>query len=97
MNMLRNRGVVEEVMRTMNTWERKESRALREKVTEVERHCYNTSEKLWRVGMRREEEGTPEQFLTSILARYEREVQKEEARQEEASREAYREKARWRV
>ena len=43
MNMLRNRGVVEEVMRTMNTWERKESRALREKVTEVERHCYNTS------------------------------------------------------
>ena len=96
-NKLRSKGVIEEVMRTMKVWERKESKALREKVTEVERHCYSTSENLWRIGMTRREEGTPEQFLTSILSRYEREVLKEEARQEEASREAYREKARWRI
>ena len=43
------------------------------------------------------EEGTPEHFLNSVLARYEEEVMKEQGRQREASRVTYREKARWRV
>ena len=70
----RSREVVEEVMRTMEMWVRKERKAVEGGQRMVVAHCQFTMEQLWRVGMRegteKREEGTPEHFLNSVLTRY---------------------------
>ena len=56
---MRSKEVVEEVMRTMEIWTRKERKVMAGKRREAETHCHQTIEELFRVGMRSGEEGPP--------------------------------------